>query len=76
MKDTLYNIFSVIGEVTLIAFIVLGLALIIGQGIGVLCSPELVLKANSTLKQPAMTLACISGFASLFCIYTKPKKKK
>ena len=61
---------------TLIAFIVLGLALIIGQGIGVFCCPHLVLKANSALKQPAMTLACISGSASHFCVYTKPKKRR
>lgn len=75
MKNSLYNLFSFIGEVTLIIFLVLGVVLIAAQFWGVFFNPELVLSANKALKQPAMYFAAISGFASLFCLYTKPNKK-
>lgn len=76
MKNTLYNLCKWIFNITLPLFMLMGAALVFGQILGVFMNnPNLVLWLKNILKDQAIIVSCVTGFAGFFAYYLKPTKQ-
>ncbi len=76
MRDTLYRCCYKVFVLTLIAFMLMGMAIVFVQILGVLLGHgNMVYGINAALKTYAIWVASVCGFAGFFAGYLKPKKK-
>lgn len=77
MKDTLVKIFTLIFQITLPLFLLLGAAVVLVQLVAVIIgNGALAVGVNSVLKIWAIRTSCITAFCGFFLSYLKPKKAK
>lgn len=75
MKQTLNSIFKTIFLISLVGFIVLGIALVVVQLAAVITqNGNLAIQAKELLRLPAIRLSVLCGFSAFFHRFTKEKK--
>lgn len=77
MKKQLYAVLAFVFEITMVLYMLMGLAIVFVQCAGILThSPKLVFDINSMLKMPATWLSSISGLCGFAAWYVRPKQTK